>query len=112
MLARESENVVPLPPRGSDPPKFVIAIPAATAWDDGLVSLFIDDRYVFTGTYREAICMAVDYGLHTVGKYFIQDTGQHKVFEMRLRTKSEREQGVKATIAIRPMPSQENENVS
>jgi hypothetical protein len=98
------ENVVTLRPPGSKPPKFVLVVPNERAWHEGPVSLFIDDRYVCGGTYRDAISVAVDHGIQTIGRYYIQATDQNKEFEMQLRTKSERESGMKATIAVRTIP--------
>jgi hypothetical protein len=52
--------------------------------------------------------VAVEHGIQTVGRYFIQATDQGKEFELQLRTKAERDSGVTAILAIRKMPSEVN----
>jgi hypothetical protein len=98
------DNLLTFKPPGSEPPKFVLVVPNERAWHEGPVSLFIDDRYVGGGTYRDAISMAVDHDIQIIGRYYIQATNLNKEFEMRLRTKSEREAGMKATLAVRTIP--------
>jgi hypothetical protein len=106
--ASMSFDDVTLRPPGSEPPKFLLVVPNKRAWHEGPVSLFVDNRYICGGTYRDAISKAVDHGITTVGRYFIQDTSQSKEFELQLRTKAERDAGVTAILAIRKMPSEVN----
>jgi hypothetical protein len=106
--ASMSFDDVTLKPPGSERPKFLLVVPNPRAWHEGPVSLFIDDRYVCGGTSRDALSVAVEHGIQTVGRYFIQATDQGKEFELQLRTKAERDSGVTAILAIRKMPSEVN----